>query len=98
MKGRTLYPDEIIKQGALLREQGLTWKQIANELGGTEHSWRGLISRRLDLVDKNQPEAYQKGQVARTRSRAKKACPYEAYTQNWSWWMAGWNDQDMEVA
>lgn len=98
MKGHKIYPDEIIKQGALLREQGLTWKQIANELGGTEHSWRGLIARRIELVDKDNPDPYQKGQIARTRKRAKTACPYGAYTQDWAWWMAGWNDRGMEAA
>lgn len=94
---RTTYPDEIIKQGAMLREQGLTWKQVAIELGGTEHSWRGLIARRAELAEQNNPDPYNKGSIARTRRRHKSSCPYPAHTCDSSWWLAGWNDRDMEI-
>lgn len=39
---------------------------------------------------------YREGIEARDLNQTKNANPYPAITEQWAWWMAGWNDRDME--
>lgn len=41
---------------------------------------------------------YEQGRAARASCASKLANPYTTYSKLWAWWMAGWNDQDMEIA
>jgi len=43
------------------------------------------------------PSAYQWGRDEREASVAKCACPYPYLSPNWAWWLAGWNDKDIEI-
>lgn len=95
---KTSYSDETISAGLRLRESGATWKEIAKELGGTEHSWRGLIKRREPSINSREGDAYTLGAAARTRKKPKAACPYPAHTRDWAWWLGGWNDCDMGLS
>lgn len=91
---KTSYSDAEIEQGISLRQQGLTWKEIAKELGGTEQSWRMLVSRREDKLGGENPPPYQHGRTARVKGYSKEHCPHPAMTCVGSWWLAGWNDCD----
>lgn len=40
---------------------------------------------------------YAEGRKSRASSAGKNANPWPHMTEAWSWWLAGWNDQDMEI-
>lgn len=42
--------------------------------------------------------AYEQGKAARDGQASKLANPYTTYGAMWAWWLAGWNDRDMEIA
>lgn len=87
------YAPEVVEKAIDLRQQGRTWKQIALELGGTDQSWRMLVQRRAEGTNTH----YLVGRNARDMGREKAACPYSHMTCDGSWWLAGWNDRDIEV-
>lgn len=40
---------------------------------------------------------YCEGCSERQSGRGKTANPWPYMTEAWSWWLAGWNDRDMEI-
>lgn len=40
--------------------------------------------------------AYIKGAQCREQNKTKNNCPFALYSQMWIWWVAGWNDKDIE--
>lgn len=42
------------------------------------------------------PGAYHYGHIARENGKPKTASPYPALSKLWAWWVAGWNDADIE--
>lgn len=44
------------------------------------------------------PTPYRRGMQAREQMKAKAVNPYTAFSREWAWWLAGWNDRDMEAA
>jgi len=42
--------------------------------------------------------SYRRGKKARDDGASKLANPYQPFTSLWAWWLAGWNDRDMEIA
>lgn len=40
--------------------------------------------------------AYLAGRTARQKRVHKNNCPHPWATQIWAWWLAGWNDEDIE--
>lgn len=42
--------------------------------------------------------AYAKGRWARANGRQKECNPHPHMTSKWAWWLAGWNDRDMEAS
>lgn len=42
------------------------------------------------------PEAYHEGRAGRQGNKPKSP-PYAALSQGWAWWLAGWNDADIET-
>lgn len=43
------------------------------------------------------PAAYYDGKGQRKNNNEKSANPFTRMTSSWSWWMAGWNDADIEL-
>lgn len=43
------------------------------------------------------PAVYYEGRSERGRGAAKLACPYSPISVKGGWWLAGWNDMDMEI-
>lgn len=41
------------------------------------------------------PAAYYNGRFERSRNKPKSP-PYPALSKLWAWWVAGWNDADIE--
>ncbi|WP_420825800.1 ribosome modulation factor [Pseudomonas typographi] len=41
--------------------------------------------------------AYYNGRAARRQNTSKLACPFTPVTYLGSWWLAGWNDMDIEL-
>lgn len=44
------------------------------------------------------PNSYFEGRDARNDNREKTVNPYPGMTNQWSWWLAGWNDRDIALA
>lgn len=40
---------------------------------------------------------YGEGKQNRESGAGKAANPWPYMTEAWSWWLAGWNDRDMEI-
>lgn len=40
---------------------------------------------------------YMEGKIARSSGKGQSANPWSYLTTAWSWWLAGWNDRDMEI-
>ena len=49
-------------------------------------------------MTKTQHEIYQKGHLARMDGKNKYACPVELSTVLRGFWLAGWNDADIEMS
>jgi hypothetical protein len=43
------------------------------------------------------PGAYYDGKSERRRNQAKDTVPHKPMTRLWAWWLAGWNDCDIEL-
>ena len=43
------------------------------------------------------PNNYYDGRTARKTGIEKSCNPHQGMTKSWSWWLAGWNDADMEI-
>ena len=43
------------------------------------------------------PGSYHLGRTQRQARAAKLACPYPFLSSDWAWWLAGWNDMDIEI-
>lgn len=43
------------------------------------------------------PSAYYLGRSVRNDGESQAANPYSFMTRLWAWWMAGWNDRDIEM-
>lgn len=44
------------------------------------------------------PTPYRRGIKARDDMKTKAVNPYKLFSCEWAWWLAGWNDRDMEGA
>ena len=44
------------------------------------------------------PTAYYQGRLSREKDMAKASDPYRAMTARWAWWLAGYNDMDIELS
>ena len=40
---------------------------------------------------------YAEGKESRSLENGKAANPWPYMTEAWAWWLAGWNDRDMEI-
>jgi ribosome modulation factor len=43
------------------------------------------------------PTAYYQGRADRQAGRCRLSQPYDHLTVDCGWWLAGWNDKDMEI-
>jgi ribosome modulation factor len=89
------YTPESLTRVRELRAEGLSWKQIAAELGGTGENWRSAVKR--EDANEGLPLPYRRGRATRLNKESKSVCPYHALTGDRSWWLAGWNDADLEL-
>lgn len=80
-----------------LRASGLSWKQVNAAMGGRD--WHSAI-KRADAAEaelNGLPLAYRRGCIARKQGDIRSSCPHPGLSTDRTWWLAGWNDTDLEM-
>lgn len=71
-------------------------RALAFPIALTGYSYYHSHSTSREGYTMRMPTPYRRGIKAREDMKAKAVNPYKLFSCEWAWWLAGWNDRDME--